>query len=128
LSVGHGPLVGERTLCQLSYSRSEQRQLYQIRLLWRNANTITLYEKEPRWLGRPVARAARGGRPARGVDGRAALQPGAGTTEANIRDAAGRLIRVAETMPAVPVHALTRRVGAVHDRLFVPERVRWCQA
>jgi len=61
---------------------------------------ITLYQEEPGWLGRPVARAAGGGRPARGGMGPLRFSLGRGTTEAEIRDVAERLSRVAETVPA----------------------------
>ena len=64
---------------------------------------ITLHKEEPGWLGRPVARAAGGGRPARGGMGPLRFSLGRETTEAEIRDVAERLIRVAETMPTVPV-------------------------
>lgn len=71
--------------------------------MWAKANTITLYEMEP------AARST-----CRPCCGRWGVPPGErmvalrfslvrGTTEAEIRDAAERLIRVAETLPAVPV-------------------------
>jgi cysteine desulfurase len=66
------------------------------------ANTITLYEKEPAGSVdlSPVLRAM--GVPPGERMGALRFSLGRGTTEAEIRDVAERLIRVAETMPAVP--------------------------
>ncbi len=94
--------------------------------MWGKVNLITLNKEEPGWLGRPVARAAGDGHPARGGLGALRFGLGRGTTEAE-----GDPRRGGAFDPSRRDHAarsgsdcLTRRVGAMHDRLFVPERVR----
>lgn len=72
----------------------------------RKIDMITLYEKEPAG-SRPVARAAGGGVPpgrgwARCASAWCAERPRP-SVNAEIREETKRLIRVAETLPAVPV-------------------------